>query len=64
MIKLYIKEGWQLNPNDKVVSSIIKRVEKNNGNCPCKSEARDKKCPCSDYREEDNCHCTLYIKKE
>lgn len=63
MIKIYRKEGFDLNPNDKIVNSIFKRVENNNGECPCHNNSIDKKCPCSDYRDNDICHCGLYIKK-
>lgn len=62
MIQITRKEGWQLNPNDKIVNSIIKMIEKNDGDCPCHNDSYDKKCPCSDYRENDICHCGLYQK--
>ncbi len=61
MIKIHRKEGWILNPNDKLVNVILKMCENNDGNCPCDNKGRDTKCPCSDYLEEDNCHCNLYI---
>lgn len=64
MIKILRKEGWELNPNDKVVNSILARTEANNGHCPCHNTGYDTKCPCSDYRENDKCHCTLYVKKK
>lgn len=63
MVKIYRKEGFDLNPNDKIVNAIFKRVENNNGECPCHNNSIDKKCPCSDYRDNDICHCGLYIKK-
>ena len=53
-----------LNPNDKVVNAILKRVELNEGECPCHNTGTDKHCPCSDYRENDECHCSSYVKKE
>lgn len=65
MVKLYVKEGWQLNPNQKVVNAILKRCEANDGECPCHNpgETReDRLCPCKSYREDDECHCMLYIK--
>ena len=54
-----------LNPNDKIVNAIIKRIELNNGMCPCHAEGdlADRFCPCKEYRENDVCHCTLYVKK-
>lgn len=63
MITILRKEGWDLNPNDKVVNAILKRCELNEGNCPCVNSSEDPKCPCSDYRINDECHCGLYIKK-
>lgn len=56
------KEGWKLNPNEKVVNGIIKGINRNEGECPCANDGRDKKCPCSNYRELDYCCCNLYVK--
>lgn len=64
MIQILRKEGWVLNPNDRVVNAILRRCEANNGECPCHNTGEDKKCPCSDYREKDICHCSLYLKRE
>ena len=64
MIQILRKKGWILNPNDKIVNAILKRVEINNGECPCHNESIDKHCPCSDYRENDMCHCGLYVHKD
>ena len=64
MIEILRKQGWKLNPNDRTVNAIIKRIEMNNGECPCSNTAFDKKCPCSDYREKDKCHCNLYVRTE
>lgn len=63
MVQIYRKEGWVLNPNDKIVNAILKRYEMNNGECSCNNESVDKHCPYSDYREKDVCKCNLYIKK-
>lgn len=63
MVQINRKEGWILNPNDKVVNGILKMIENNNGECPCQNNSIDKHCPCSDYRDKDICHCSLYIKK-
>jgi ferredoxin-thioredoxin reductase catalytic subunit len=64
MIQILRKNGWVLNPNDKVVNGILKMVERNDGECPCHNERLDRHCPCSDYREKDVCHCGLYLKVE
>ena len=58
------KPGWILHSNDKVVNSILKRVEANDGECPCANpgETReDRLCPCKEYRENNHCCCKLYI---
>lgn len=58
-----IKNGWKLNPNEKVVNGIIKGLNRCNGQCPCQNDAYDKTCPCSNYRENNKCCCNLYIKE-
>lgn len=62
MIEILRKEGWVLNPKDKVVNSILKRIEKNSGECPCDNSSEDKHCPCSNYRIYNKCCCGLYLK--
>ena len=57
-----IKEGWKLNPNEKVVHAIIKGINRCEGNCPCDNNSEDTKCPCSGYRLNDKCCCNLYVK--
>ena len=66
-ITIYRKEGWILNPNDKLVNAIIRRCTKNGGLCPCVHdsedyEGKDLHCPCTDYTMKDKCECGLYIK--
>lgn len=65
MIPLYRKEGWILNPNDKLVNAILTRCEANNGECPCHHPENDGDlhCPCDSYRLRDKCCCNLYIKE-
>lgn len=62
MVQILRKEGWALNPSDKVVNNIIRAVTRNNGECPCNNSSEDKHCPCSNYREKDTCCCGLYIR--
>ena len=67
MIKILRKEGWDLNPNDKIVNTILESCEKNDGECPCPNPGKtyeDRCCPCKQYRENDMCRCRLYVKKE
>ena len=62
MVTIYRKEGWILNPNDKIVNSIFKMIENNAGKCPCYNDCADTTCPCESYRINDKCHCGLYLK--
>ena len=61
-IEKNIKDGWQLNPNEKVVNGILKGLNRCNGECLCSNDSYDKHCPCSNYRENNYCCCKLYIK--
>lgn len=63
-VKNNTQSGWQLNPNEKIVNSIIKGINRCDGECPCNNDSEDKHCPCSNYRLNDKCCCKLYIKIE
>jgi ferredoxin-thioredoxin reductase catalytic subunit len=66
MFEIKRKDGWILNPSDKLVNAIIKRVIANDGECPCTNPGltrEDRLCPCQSYRENDKCCCNLYIKE-
>ena len=41
MVEIYRKEGWKLNPNDRVVNAILRRCEKCDGLCPCTHDSED-----------------------
>ena len=61
------KPGWKLNPSDKVVNAVLKRLEMNQGLCPCHTQGEkvsDRLCPCAEYRTKDICHCTLYVPED
>jgi hypothetical protein len=62
MVEIHRKVGWTLNPNDKIVNSILSKIEKNNGECPCVNNSINKHCPCTNYLEKDICCCGLYYK--
>lgn len=62
-MEILIKDGFTLNPNDKIVSSLTRMIERNNGNCPCSGNtSKDTHCPCSNYRNHNECTCGLYLK--
>lgn len=66
-MEYYIKDGWRLNHNEKVVAAITKRIAICQGECPCSNPGKtveDRTCPCKEYRENDVCHCQLYVKEE
>lgn len=61
-----LSETTILNPNDKVVAAITKRLIITEGYCPCNQVGVDKEdtlCPCKKYKETDYCCCGLYVKK-
>lgn len=71
LFKICRIDGFELNPNDKVVNTLLRRLEKTEGECPCHHEewnentpAEDKQCPCSTYRNGGGCHCTLYLRSK
>lgn len=59
-------EDTQLNPNEKFIKAITKRIQMNDDYCPCDQGdtlKSDTKCPCKAYRDNHYCCCTLYVKK-
>lgn len=67
MIAIRRKQGWILNPNDKIVNAILKRLEVTEGECPCCNSGEtkeDRMCPCRSYLEDDYCCCKLYLKED
>ena len=64
-MEILIKDGFILNPNDKIVSSLTRMIERNNGNCRCSGNtSEDLHCPCSNFRDHNECTCGLYLKIE
>ena len=64
-MKIKIKEGWQLNPNEKIVKAIERGVLRNDGEFPCANPGwtrEERLCPCKSYLENDKCCCNLYVK--
>lgn len=66
-MEFYIKPGFKLNPNPKIVEGIVKGIKRCDGECPCHNTGATREarmCPCENYRLHDNCCCTLYVKDE
>ena len=63
-VKGNLREGWMLNPNEKIVNGIIKGINRCNGDCPCNNDSQEKHCLCSNYRTKDKCCCKLYVKQD
>lgn len=62
-INVLIKDGFNLNPNNKVVDSLFRMIGRNKGKCPCSGNtSEDLHCPCSNYRLHGECICGLYKK--
>ncbi|MBD3351328.1 MAG: ferredoxin:thioredoxin reductase [Candidatus Lokiarchaeota archaeon] len=72
--KVAKKNGWKLNPNDKVINGILRVENKNVENygipyCPCRPEKIDENICGGDHgcleapdeiEEMGHCHCNLY----
>lgn len=62
MVEIKRLHGCILNPNDKQLNAILKRIEKCGGYCPCVAErSMNTLCPCANYQSTGECHCRLYI---
>lgn len=61
---IHVIDGFKLNPDTKIVDTVLMLISNNNGKCICHNDAEDPHCPCSDYRINKMCHCKLYIKNE
>jgi len=73
------KNGWVLNPDAKVLASVIRGLARNKRKfgeqyCPCRLRSGDKEkdraiiCACIYHRDEiekdGHCHCQLYYRKD
>lgn len=66
-LELIEKEGYTINPDAKVVNTIINSICKNDGVCITQHDKEPidyhRQCPCSSYVRDGKCYCKLYIKK-
>ena len=79
ILERYAKsQGFQLNPDDKILDSILQGLLQNEQKfgrryCPCRviigDPEQDRKiiCPCVYHRDElkqmGHCHCWLFVRK-
>lgn len=57
----------QVNADKEHVEFIRKKLQENDGYCPCRlAKTPDTKCMCKEFLEQDvgECHCGLYVKTE
>ena len=61
-----VKQGWIVNPDNKMFTVAIKGLINNDGNCPSKENSviKCKQCPCISYRVRNLCFCKLYVRNE
>ena len=77
MEKYASSQGYKLNPDDKIVSAILKglirnKEEKGFRYCPCRPLSGDVNedskivCPCIYHKDEiakdGHCHCNLFVR--
>ena len=60
-VELNTPEGMKLNPNENIVSRIIKALNRTQGECPCVNDSEDKHCACTNARKKKKCCCGLYV---
>lgn len=68
------KNGFRLNPDQKMVEQLIKGLIENEEKygkryCPCRIQHNDQTiCPCAYHKreieEQGHCHCFLFVRKD
>lgn len=53
--------GYAISDNDKRVDTILDKLNKRDGHCPCGGMTDEFICPCRMMREFGNCKCGLYM---
>ncbi|MBS5519643.1 MAG: hypothetical protein KHX13_04840 [Acidaminococcus intestini] len=55
--------GMKLNPNKEHAEVVLKKLEANQGYCPCLPvKNKDTLCPCKYLRKFQACRCGLYVR--
>ena len=58
-------KNYRINPNKKLVDTIIEGLHRKNGHCPCRINTDDTTlCPCDEFIKTGICKCKLFIPLE
>ena len=55
-------KNYRINPNKKLVDTIMEGLQRKDGHCPCRLKEDDTTlCPCDEFIKEGICKCKLFI---
>lgn len=55
-------KNFRINPNKKLVETIIEGIQRKDGHCPCRLNVDDTTlCPCDEFVKTGICKCKLFI---
>ena len=58
-------KNFRINPNKKLVETIVEGLQRKDGHCPCRINVDDTTlCPCDEFIKTGICKCKLFISIE
>lgn len=55
-------KNFRINPNKKLVETIVEGLQRKDGHCPCRINVDDTTlCPCDEFIKTGICKCKLFI---
>ena len=55
-------KNYRINPNKKLVNTIMEGLQRKSGHCPCRLNVDDTTlCPCDEFIKDGICKCKLFI---
>lgn len=55
-------KNYRINPNKKLVDTIMEGLQRKDGHCPCRLNVDDTTlCPCDEFVKDGICKCKLFI---
>lgn len=58
-------KNYRINPNKKLVNTIMEGLQRKNGHCPCRLNVDETTlCPCDEFIKTGICKCKLFIPLE